>query len=73
MTPDKLKDIMHKLDFSTADVALIMGVTRRSVQLWLAGASPPPASAVMLLEGISEGLLPMEWVEDKIIASMQIA
>jgi transcriptional regulator with XRE-family HTH domain len=73
LTPDKLKEIMHKLDFSTADVALIMGVTRRTVQLWLSGGNPPPASTIMVLEGILEGLLPMEWVEDKIIASMQIA
>ena len=73
MTPDKLNEIMHKLDFSTADVALIMGVTRRTVQLWLAGTSPPPQSATILLEGIYEGLLSMEWVEDKIVLALRIA
>ena len=73
MTPDQLKDIMHKLDFSTADVATVMGVTRRTVQLWLAGTSPVPLSAAIVLEGIFEGLLSMEWVEDKIVEALRIA
>ena len=73
MTADKLKDIMHKLDFTTADVATVMGVTRRTVQLWLAGTSPVPLSATLVLEGIFEGLLSMEWVEDKIVLALRIA
>jgi DNA-binding transcriptional regulator YiaG len=73
LSPDKLKEIMQKLDFSTADVATVMGVTRRTVQLWQAGTSPVPQSATILLDGIHEGLLPMEWVEDKIIAALRIA
>jgi len=54
-------------------VALIMGVTRRAVQLWVSGASPVPQSCAMVLQGIHEGLLTMEWVENQIIAAMQIA
>ncbi len=73
MTPDKLKEIMHRLDFTTADVATVMGVTRRTVQLWQAGTSPVPQSAIILLEGIYEGLLSMEWVEDKIVLALRIA
>ena len=73
MTPETLKQTMDSLDFTTADVALIMGVTRRAVQLWVSGASPVPQSCAMVLQGIYEGLLPMEWVENQIIAAMQIA
>ena len=73
MNADKLKDIMHNLDFSTADVATVMGVTRRTVQLWQAGTSPVPLSAAIVLEGIYEGLLSMEWVEDKIVLALRIA
>jgi len=64
---------MDNLDFTTADIALIMGVNRRTVQLWLSGASPVPQPCAMVLQGIYEGLLPMEWVENQIIAAMQIA
>ena len=73
MTADKLKEIMHNLDFSTADVATVMGVTRRTVQLWIAGTSPVPLSAAIVLGGIDEGLLSMEWVEDKIVLALRIA
>jgi hypothetical protein len=62
---------MTKLDFTSADVATVTGVTRRTVQLWMAGA-PIPLSAWILLEGILEGLLPMEWVEDKIVLALRI-
>jgi DNA-binding transcriptional regulator YiaG len=73
LTPEKLHEIMHRLDFSTADVGTVMGIHRRTVQFWLAGKSPVPLAAAMLLEGIYEGLLPMEWVEEKILASLRIA
>lgn len=72
MTPETLKEIMRKLDFNTADVAMVMGVNRRTVQLWLSGASPVPQSAIILLQAIFDGLLPIKWVEDKIIDSLRI-
>ena len=71
MTPEKLKDLMHKLDFNTADVATVMGVTRRTPQLWLSGHSPVPQSVAILLRAIRDGLLPLEWVEDRIIESLK--
>jgi transcriptional regulator with XRE-family HTH domain len=73
LTPEQLKEIMRKLDFSTADVAVVMGVTRRTVQLWLAGKSPIPTSVDILLYAIFEGLLTIEWVEERLILSLQIA
>jgi len=67
----ELKKVMDGLDFTSADVAIVTGVTRRTVQLWMAGA-PIPLSAGILLEGILEGLLPMEWVEDKILDTLRV-
>ena len=73
MNADKLKEVMEALDFTSADVATVTGVTRRTVQLWMAGTSPVPLSASIVLEGILEGLLSMEWVEDKIVLALRIA
>ena len=73
MTPQQLKNVMEALGFNTGDVAILMGVTRRTPQLWLAGASPVPQSAAILLEAIKEGLVTIEWVEDKIVLALQIA
>jgi plasmid maintenance system antidote protein VapI len=73
MTPDQLKEIMRKLDFTSADVAVVMGVTRRAVQHWLAGRSTIPTSVDIVLHAIFEGLLSIEWVEDRLIKSLQIA
>ncbi len=73
MTPEQLKEIMAKLDFNTADVAVVMGVTRRTVQLWLAGKNPVPTSVDIVLHAIFEGLLSIEWVEDRLVKSLQIA
>jgi transcriptional regulator with XRE-family HTH domain len=72
LNADKLKEVMTALDFTSADVATVTGVTRRTVQLWMAGA-PIPLSAGIVLEGILEGLLSMEWVEDKLVLALRIA
>lgn len=73
MTPDKLKEVMAALDFNTGDVAIITGNTRRAVQLWLSGVNPVPLSAALVLEAVLEGLLPLEWVEEKILLGMRAA
>jgi transcriptional regulator with XRE-family HTH domain len=73
MTPDQLKEIMQKLDFTSADVAIVMGVTRRTVQLWLSGSSPVPTAVDIVLHAIFEGLLSIEWVEERLVQSLKIA
>jgi transcriptional regulator with XRE-family HTH domain len=73
MTPDQLKEIMAKLDFTSADVAIVMGVTRRTVQLWLSGSSPVPTAVDIVLHAIFEGLLSIEWVEERLVQSLKIA
>ena len=73
MTPAALKDLMATLGFTTGDVAVLMGVTRRTPQLWLTGHSPIPQSVSILLRAIKDGLIPLEWVEDRILETIKIA
>ena len=73
MTPTVLKDTMAALGFTTGDVAVLMGVTRRTPQLWLTGHSPIPQSVSILLYAIKDGLLPLEWVEDRILETIKLS
>ena len=73
MTPTALKDTMAALGFTTGDVAVLMGTTRRTPQLWLSGHSPIPQSVAILLRAIKDGLIPLEWVEDRILENIKIA
>ena len=73
MTPTAFKELINDLDFSTGDVAVLMGVTRRTPQLWLSGHSPIPQSVAILLRAIKDGLIPLEWVEDRILENIKIA
>ena len=73
MTPGHLKQLMDDLGFTTGDVAVLMGVTRRTPQLWLSGHSPIPQSVSILLRAIKDGLIPLEWVEDRIIETIKLS
>jgi hypothetical protein len=57
----------------TRTVAIVMGVTRRTVQLWLSGSSPVPTAVDIILHAIFEGLLSIEWVEERLVQSLKIA
>jgi DNA-binding transcriptional regulator YiaG len=72
MTPAAFKEITTTLGFTTGDVAVLMGVTRRTPQLWLAGTSPIPQSVSILLRAIKDGLIPLEWVEDRILETLKV-
>ena len=67
MTPNDLKILMQTLGFTSGDVAVLMGVTQRAVQMWLSGSSPVPQSVAILLQAVENGLLPLEWIEDRIL------
>jgi hypothetical protein len=73
MTPAAFRELTKDLGFTTGDVAVLMGVTRRTPQLWLSGHSPIPQSVAILLRAIKDGLIPLEWVEDRIIENIKIA
>lgn len=66
MTPDKLRDAMTKLEFNTNDVAVLMGVTRRTPQLWLAGHNPIPQSCALVLLALLDNKVSLEWLVDQI-------
>ena len=73
MTPAAFRDLMSDLGFTTGDVAVLMGVTRRTPQLWLSGHSPIPQSVSILLRAIKDGLIPLEWVEDRILETIKLS
>jgi hypothetical protein len=73
LTPTELKNLMAEINLNSADVALIVGVTRRGVQMWLSGTVPVPQNVAIFLRAIAEGLLPMTWVEDQVIRYYQKA
>jgi DNA-binding transcriptional regulator YiaG len=66
MTPEKLKAAMTKLEFNTNDVAVLMGVTRRTPQLWLAGRNPIPQSCALVLLALLDNKVTLEWLVDQI-------
>ena len=72
MTPAAFRELTKELGFTTGDVAVLMGVTRRTPQLWLSGHSPIPQSVAILLQAIKDGLLPLEWVEDRILETIKL-
>jgi plasmid maintenance system antidote protein VapI len=73
MTPAAFRELTKDLGFTTGDVAVLMGVTRRTPQLWLAGHSPIPQSVAILLRAIKDGLIPLEWVEDRILETIKLS
>ena len=72
MTPTAFKEITKELGFTTADVAVLMGVTRRTPQFWQSGHAPIPQSVAILLCAIRDGLLPLKWVEDRILETIKL-
>ena len=72
MTPTAFRELTKDLGFTTGDVAVLMGTTRRTPQLWLSGHSPIPQSVAILLRAIKDGLLPLEWVEDRILETLKV-
>ena len=66
MTPATLKSIMLELEFNTHDVSVICGVTRRTAQLWTSGRSPVPQSCALVLLGIAQHKLSLDWILDQI-------
>jgi DNA-binding transcriptional regulator YiaG len=73
LTPAAFRELTADLGFTTGDVAVLMGVTRRTPQLWLSGHSPIPQSAAILLEAIKEGLVTIEWLEDRILETIKLS
>lgn len=66
MNPETLKSIMTDLEFNTQDLSLLMGVTRRTAQLWASGSSPIPQSVALLLLAMADKQVSLDWMVDQI-------
>lgn len=62
MSPDQLATIMSKFSLLQVDVALICGVTPRTVNNWYHGRQDVPRAVGLILRALDEGLVPIEWV-----------
>jgi hypothetical protein len=48
------------------DVALICGVTPRTVNNWYHGRLPVPRAVSLILTALREGLVPIEWIAARV-------
>ena len=62
MSPDQLATIMTKFGLLQIDMALICGVTPRTVNNWYHGRQPMPRPVTLILTALDEGLVPIEWI-----------
>lgn len=73
MNSHRLNDILDRRNLSSADAALIAGVTRRQVNNWRNGYSPIPRSLAMLLEFFDAGVITLDMIEDYVRRDVQAA
>ena len=66
MSPDQLATIMTKFGLLQIDVALICGVTPRTVNNWYHGRQDVPQAVALILTALDEGLVPIEWVAARV-------
>jgi len=66
LNAETLKSIMLDLEFNTQDLSLLMGVTRRAVQLWTSGRNPIPQPVALLLLALAENRLTLEWIVERL-------
>ncbi len=72
MTDEQLRDFMTRFGLLQIDVALIAGVTPRTVNNWYHGRLPIPRAVGLLLAAVSEGLVSIEWVAAHVPAEPNI-
>ena len=57
MTPAELRDQMHRLDMTQADLAIAMGVSQAAVSRWLAGTRAITLRTELQIESLTRELL----------------
>lgn len=62
MSPERLDEVMAKFGLLQIDIALICGVTPRTVNNWYHGRQPVPRAVELLFTALDEGLVPIEWL-----------
>lgn len=68
MTSERLQSIMANLNLLQTDVAVICGVTPRTVNNWYHGRQAVPRSVSLLFAAIEEKLVALDWVAHRIFA-----
>jgi len=64
MTPTDLNEIITRNNFMKEDVALICGVSLKSLYSWLNGQHPIPRSVAVLLSAYDAGMIDLDWMVD---------
>lgn len=50
LSPRHLNDLLEQMDLLNSELAVLAGVSGRTVYRWLAGTTPVPRSVVAMLE-----------------------
>ena len=66
MTAGDLQKVMDDFGLLQIDVALICGVTPRTVNNWYHGRLPVPRAVSLILTALREGLVPIEWIAARV-------
>ena len=66
MTPKEFAEVCDTLGLNNSDIALITGNTMRAVQFWRVGKNPVPQSVAIILNGMAEGEIDMDWVAEQV-------
>jgi len=66
VTAGDLQKVMDDFGLLQIDVALICGVTPRTVNNWYHGRLPVPRAVSLILTALREGLVPIEWIAARV-------
>jgi hypothetical protein len=64
----ELGAIMEKHSLTVPDLALVMGVTNRSVFSWLSDNHQIPNSVSLLVKAFDQGIITVEWLANNLEA-----
>jgi len=67
LSPEQFVTVITKLDLLQIDVAVICGVTPRTVNNWYHGRQPVPRAVALILTALYQDLVPIEWVAARVI------
>jgi hypothetical protein len=65
----ELGAIMGRHGLTVPDLALVMGVTNRSVFNWLSDNHQIPSSVSLLVKAFDQGIITVEWLANNLEAS----
>lgn len=66
MTKEKLLAIMESAGLSRDDLSAITGRSSRQTYSWTTGAAPVPRALALVLYGLEDGIIPLNWLIEAI-------